>query len=198
MADQRATRSWLRFAVDGAPAIVFLVVLLATRDFRVATWFLVGGAALALAANLIVERRIAPLPAVTGALALVFGGMSLLMHRADILQMKLTFVDGALGAVLFVGVALKMNPLKAILGGAFNLSDKAWRILAIRYGVFWWASAIANEFVRRTQTTETWAIFRVAALMAALVFAVAQTPFLLKHNRDAEAVGPPEPPDSGF
>ena len=198
MTEPARSPPWLRFAVDGAPAIIFLIVLLMTRDFRLATWFLVGGAALALAANLIVERRIAPLPAATGALALVFGGLSLMLHRADILQMKMTIVDGALGAVLFVGVAAKKNPLKAILGGAFSLSDSAWRTLALRYGLFWWACAIANEIVRRTLSAEAWAIFRVAALVAAVVFALAQTPFLLNHNRDAEATGPPEPPDPGF
>ena len=189
---------WLRYAIDGAPAVAFLAVLLITHDFRMATWFVVGGAALALAVSLVVERRIAPLPAVTGALALVFGGASLFLHRADILQMKMTIVDGLLGAVLFGGLALKKNPLKYILGGAFHLTDRAWATLAIRYGAFWWACALANEIVRRTQSQETWAIFRIVVIVAAIVFALAQTPFLLKHSHASEDVAPPEPPDPGF
>ena len=119
--------SWIRHAVDGAPAVVFLIVLLVTRNFPLATWFVVGGSALALVVGLVVERRLAPLPAFSGVLALVFGGASLLLHRADILQMKMTIVDGVLGAVLFGGLALKKNPLKALLGGAFDLTDGAWR-----------------------------------------------------------------------
>jgi intracellular septation protein len=189
---------WLHYAIDGAPAVAFLAVLLITHDFRLATWFVVGGAVLSLGVSLVVERRIAPLPAVTGALALVFGGASLFLHRADILQMKMTIVDGLLGAVLFGGLALKKNPLKAILGGAFHLTDRAWAVLAIRYGLFWWACALANEVIRRTQSQETWAVFRVVVLIAAVVFALAQTPFLLKHSRAPEEVAPPEPPDPGF
>lgn len=197
MADRKAP-PWLKWTVDGAPAIAFLAVLLATRDFRLATWFVVGGAVLSLGVNLIVERRIAPLPAVTGAMALVFGGLSLALHRADILQMKMTIVDGILGALLFGGLALKKNPLKMILGQTFNLDDRAWGVLAIRYGLFWWACAIANEVVRRTQSQGTWATFRVVVLVAAVVFALAQTPFLLKHNRDPETPEVPEPPDTGL
>jgi intracellular septation protein len=197
MAKPRPAAPWLRIAVDGAPAVAFLGVLLATRDFRLATWFVVGGSALALLVNLAVERRIAPLPAVSGALALVFGGASLALHRADLLQMKMTIVDGVLGAALFIGLALGKNPLKAILGSAFHLSDRAWRVLAVRYGLFWWASALANEWVRRTQTAETWAMFRVAAIIAAVVFAIAQTPFLMRHARDTSPATP-EPPDPGF
>ena len=196
----RAARGpqWLHYAVDGAPAIAFLGVLLITHDFRLATWFVVGGAALALLVSLIVERRLRPLPAVTGGLALMFGVASLVLHRADILQMKLTIIDGLLGAVLFGGLLLKKNPLKVLLGGAFHLSDRAWSVLAVRYGLFWWACAIANEIVRRTQTQVTWGYFRVAVIVAAVVFALAQTPFLLKHNRPPEETGVPEPPDPGF
>jgi intracellular septation protein len=190
--------TWVRHAVDGAPAIVFLIVLLITGKFAEATWFLVGGSALALGVGLIVERRFAPIPAFSGVLALVFGGASLLMHRADILQMKMTIVDGVLGAVLFGGLALKKNPLKALLGGAFDLTDRAWSVLAVRYGLFWWGCAIANEIVRNTQTQKTWAVFRVAVLVAAVVFALAQTPFLLKHNRMGKIVDVPEPPESGL
>jgi intracellular septation protein len=195
---ERSIPPWFRYLVDGAPAVVFLIVLLATRNFRLATWFVVVGAALALALSLVVDRRVAPLPAVTGVLALVFGGLSLALHRADILQMKMTIVDGILGALLFGGLAMKKNPLKMILGGSFKLTDHAWAVLAIRYGVFWWACAAANEIVRRTQTAEMWAMFRVAVLVTAVVFALAQTPFLLKHNRSDEAPPTPEPPDPGF
>ncbi len=198
MADAPPKLSWLRHAVDGAPAIVFLIVLLVTRNFPLATWFVVGGSAVALAVGLIVERRLAPLPAFSGVLALVFGGASLLLHRADILQMKMTIVDGILGAVLFGGLAMRKNPLKALLGGAFDLPDRAWKILAIRYGVFWWGCAVANEVVRRTQSAESWAIFRVVVLVGAVVFALAQTPFLMKHNRIVGASDLPEPPESGL
>lgn len=202
MADPPSTpapkASWVRHAVDGAPSVVFLIVLLATRNFALATWFVVGGSALALAVGLIVERRLAPLPAFSGGLALLFGGASLFLHRADILQMKMTIVDGVLGAILFGGLALKKNPLKALLGGAFDLADAAWRTLAIRYGLFWWGCAIANEVVRRTQSAETWAVFRVAVLVAAVVFALAQTPFLMKNNRTVGRSQLPEPPESGL
>jgi intracellular septation protein len=197
MAEPARGANWVRTAVDGAPALAFLAALLITHDFRLATWWLVGGSVLALAVGLVVERRIAPLPAVSGGLALLFGGASLYFHRADLLQMKMTIVDGLLGAALFVGLAMGRNPLKAILGGAFHLPDRAWRTLAIRYGLFWWASAAANEWIRRTQSAEVWATFRVAAIVAAVVFAVAQTPFLLRHGRSASPPTP-EPPDPGF
>ena len=183
---------------NAAPAVAFLGVLLVTHDFRKATWVLIALSGVALALSLILERRIAPIPAFSGAAALVFGGLSLALHRADLLQMKMTIVDGALGAALFGGLAMKRNPLKLVLGGAMQLPDEAWRVLTIRYGLFFWASAIANEIIRRTQTAEVWATFRVVAIVAAVLFGAAQFPLLKKYWRDDEPAPTPEPPEPGF
>ena len=182
---------------NAAPAVAFLATLLITHDFRTATWMLVALSAAALALGLILERRIAPIPAFSGGAALVFGGLSLALHRADLLQMKMSIVDGTLGAALFGGLAMKRNPLKVVLGGAMQLPDAAWRVLTIRYGLFFWASAIANEVVRRTQTAEVWATFRVVAIVAAVAFGAAQFPLLKKYWVDGEPPTP-EPPEPGF
>jgi len=189
---------WLHIVMDGGPAVVFLAVLVKTHDFRLATWFVVGGSVLALIIGLVIERRLRPLPTFTGVLALVFGSLSLAFHNAEILKMKLTIIDGLLGAILFGGLLMKKNPLKLMLGQAFNLSDRAWAVLAVRYGLFWWACAIANEVIRRTQSDITWGYFRVAVIIVAVLFALAQTPFLLKHNKPPGPPAVPEPPDSGF
>jgi intracellular septation protein len=190
---------WVRHLTGAAPAVGFLATLLMTHDFRKATWVLMGLSAAALALGLIVERRIAPIAAFSGGAALVFGGLSLALHRNDLLQMKMTIVDGALGVVLLGGLAMRRNLLKLLLGGAMSLPDKAWRQLALRYALFFWASALANELVRRTQTAEVWAMFRVAAIGAAVLFGAAQFPLLRKYWSDeATATPAPEPPDPGF
>jgi intracellular septation protein len=188
----------IRQLANAAPAVAFLGVLVVTRDFRKATWALIALSAAALALGLVLERRIHPIPAFSGAMALVFGGLSLAFHRNDLLQMKMTIVDGALGAALFGGLAMKRNPLKVVLGGAMQLPDTAWRVLTIRYGLFFWASAIANEVVRRTQTAEVWATFRVVAIVAAVVFGAAQFPLLKKYWSDGDPAPEAEPPEPGF
>jgi intracellular septation protein len=190
--------SVVRQIANAAPAIGFLAALLITRDFRKATWVLVALSVVALAISLVTERRIAPIPAFSGGLALVFGGLSLALHRNDLLQMKMTIVDGCLGAALFAGLFLKRHPLKMLLGATMTLPDKAWRVLTIRYGLFFWASAIANEIIRRTQTPEIWATFRVVAIVAAVLFGAAQFPLLRKYWGADAATPAAEPPEPGF
>jgi intracellular septation protein len=187
----------LRQLVNAAPAVAFLAVLLATRNFRTATWTLMGLSIAALALGVVLDRKVAALPAFSGVAAVAFGGLSLVFHRNDLLQMKMTIVDGLLGAALFVGLAMGRNPLKAVLSGAFSLPDPVWRTLTIRYAAFFWCSALANEIVRRTLSAEAWATFRVAAIVAALLFGLAQFPLLRKHL-GADAAAAAEPPETGF
>lgn len=195
---RRPAPPWLRPALDVVPALSFLAVLIATGDFRKAAWALLALSIAALLTGLAIERRIAPIPAFSCGMAVLFTSLALILHRNDLLQMKMTIVDGALGAVLFGGLLTKRNPLKRLMGAALNLPDSAWRVLMFRYGVFFWGSAVANEFVRRTQTAEVWAMFRVGAIVAAIAFGAAQLPFLTKHVLDDQAPPTPDPPEDGF
>jgi intracellular septation protein len=198
IAVQQQPAHWVRHVANAAPAIGFLVVLLITHDFRTATWTLVGLSIEALAMCRLDERRIAPIPAFSGTAALVFGGLSLALHRADLLQMKMTIVDTVFGLALLGGLMARRNFLKMLLGSAIQLHDHAWRTLTIRYALFFFASAIANEIVRRTQTAEVWATFRVLAIGAAVLFGVAQLPLMRRYWVEPIRPAPPDPPEPGF
>lgn len=188
---------WVRIAVDYGAPIAFAAVFFSTRDFMLATAVLVAASAIALILGFIVERRVAPLPLIAGGFALVFGGLTLFFNDPVFVKVKVTIVNLIFAALLIGGVVLKRNPVKALLGESLSLPDDAWRDLTIRYGLYFIAVAIANEVVWRTQTDETWVAFRLALLPAALVFSVAQAPFLMRHMKRHEDASV-EPPDAGF
>lgn len=185
--------------VDYASLLAFVGTIVLTHDFQRATWVLVGTAVAALLLGWVVEKRLAPLPLLTGLSALVFGTLTLVFHDKSFVKMKMTFVDGALAALLFAGLLAKRNPLKALIGEALVLPDAAWRTLTMRYALFFLACALANELVWRTQSDARWAMFRVGAVAAAVIFSFAQTPFLMKYLATPSDTPPTaEPPDAGF
>ena len=199
MALSQKHAAWIRSGVDYGSLLAFLGTLLITHDFMKATVVLVVTSVAALAVGLAVERRVAPLPLLTGGAALIFGTLTLVFHDKSFVKMKLTFVDGFLTVLLFGGVMLRRNPLKSLLGSSLHLPDDCWRTLSIRYGIFFLLCAVANEFVWRTQTDARWGIFRLAVFGAALVFSLAQTPYLMKHMiQPADQEPALEPPDAGF
>jgi intracellular septation protein len=190
--------AWLRIAIDYGALLAFIAAVVLRHGIdEVATIVLMVGSVLAVAIGWLIERRLAPLPLMSAIFSLVFGGLTLIFHDKNILKMKLTFFEGAMALAMVGGLALGRNPLKALLGDTVKLPDAAWRTLTIRYAGFFAVAAIANEIVWRNTSDVTWAWFKGGVGVAAVLFSVTQTPFLMKHMQ-TDAPDPVEPPDTGF
>ena len=186
-------RRWVTWFVDYFALAAFLAgYFMSGRDLQQATWALVAGSAAALVVGFVVERRLAPFPALAGGAALVFGGLTLVFHDARFLKVKPTVMNLVFAALMFGGLALRKQPLKLLLGEAFEMPDAAWRKLTLRYGVFFTALAALNELVWRTQSEQTWVLFRFPGLMIiTLVFSLTQAPLLMRYVKGGEAPPPP-------
>ncbi len=187
-AQPRKSSAAVRAGIDYAGPLGFLVAYFVTRDLVQATWVLVAVSAMALVVGFALERRIAPLPLMAGGAALVFGLLTVVFNDPTFVKIKPTVVNFILGAALFIGLALKKNPLKALMGDALKMTDDGWRKLSLRYGLFFWAMAGLNEFVRLTQSDAVWVVFRMPGLpLLAAAFAVTQVPAMLKDAKALEA-----------
>jgi intracellular septation protein len=185
-------RKWLRSFIDYAGPLAFLVVYFVTRDMMKATFAIVVGSALGLVLGLAVERRVAPLPLFVGGAALVFGGLTLLLHDPRIIKMKPTFINLAIGLTLLGGLALKKNPVKAVAGTALDLPDFVWRRLGLHFGLFYLALAVVNEVVWRTQPDAVWVLFRMPGLqILTFAFFFTQLPMILRHAKVEDIPPPP-------
>jgi len=195
---QMARPDYFNLTVDYAGPVAMLVVFVGSMilgypkgpdRLLAATWGLVAGSAIALLACFIVRKRIAPLPALYGGAALIFGSLTIIFHDPAIVKMKTTVIDAALGSLMLGGYALGRSPIKILMGEAVKLSDRGWRQLTLRFGVFFLVLACANEYVWRTQPDATWVFFRMPGLLIlTLVFAAFQAPLILReaHNPDGE------------
>jgi intracellular septation protein len=174
--------------VDYGPLAAFFLTNLATHNLIKATGALVVASVVAVIAGYVVEKRIAPLPLLAAVFAIIFGALTLIFHDERFIMVKPTVLNVALGVVMLVGVWLRKNPLKALLGPAIHLPDAAWRTLTLRYGVFFLCLAAVNEAVWRTQTHDVWVTFRTFGLSGlALLFSFSQLPLMMKGMKEMEA-----------
>jgi len=161
-------------------------------DLAAATPWLIIGSVAALLVGLIVERRIAPMPLIAGGFAVVFGGLTLVLHDVRFIKIKPTVTNLCFGVGLLVGLALRKNPLKWMLGEALALPEDAWRKLTFRYALYFFAMAALNEIVWRTQSDKVWLLFHGPGLLILVVlFSLTQLPFMMKYLKTSE---PPPPP----
>jgi intracellular septation protein len=161
-------------------------------DITAATWWLLIGSVVSLIVGLVAERRLAPMPLIAGGFALVFGTLTVVLHDPNFIKIKPTVTNLVFAAALFVGLAMKRNPLAWLLSDALPLPEDAWRTLTIRYGIFFLSMAALNEIVRRTQSNDVWVLFRFPGLiLLAVAFSLTQAPLLMKYLNSSE---PPSPP----
>ena len=116
---------------------------------------------------------------------IVIGGVALasaLTGDKRFIYMKPTAVNALFGIVLLGGVALKKNAIKLLMGSAMDMPDTAWRTLAIRWALFFFAMAAINEIVWRTQSETFWTSFKVFGFLPlTIAFTLTQMPFMQRH-----------------
>ena len=135
------------------------------------------------------QGRIPPVLIVTGVLVTCFGGLTLLLHDENYIKIKPTFVYFFYAAAITVSVVMKQNVWKLLFRHVFNLPDRIWNVLALRWAGLFVFLALLNEYVRLTQTTEFWVNSRLFIFTPFVIgFALLNTPLVLKHNRDDDAV----------
>jgi intracellular septation protein len=65
----------------------------------------------------------------------------------------------------------------------FNLTPQGWRSLTLRWALFFFAMAILNEVIWRTQTTDFWVGFKAFGVIPlTMIFAVAQMPLIKRYS----------------
>jgi intracellular septation protein len=186
---------WVHYLIDYGGLAAWLVTLVITRSAITSSWVIVGASVLALTIGLVVERRLAPMPLVTAVLGLIFGGLTLFFHDERFIKVKPTILYTLFGLFLITGALRGKNPLKVLMGDAFHLPDPVVRTLTLRYALFFFALAIANEAVWRTQTTLTWGFFKFPGVpIVIFLFAMSQAPLMMKHMPDDEADAAAKPP----
>ena len=172
----------IKLVVELGPLLVFFFanshygIFAGTAAFMVAT-------VIALAASHLFLGRIATMPLVTGVFVLVFGGLTLYLKDDHFIKMKPTIVNGLFAAILFGGLYFDRLFLKTVFGDVMRLTREGWRILTIRWALFFVLLAVVNEVMWRLFSTDTWVTFKVFGIMPlTFVFALAQIGVLKKYE----------------
>jgi intracellular septation protein len=182
MADKKQLNPILKLVLDIGPLVLFFAanskfgIFAATGSFMVAVL-------IALTVSYVMTRHIAIMPVVTAVIVLVFGGMTLVLHDEQFIKLKPTIIYVLFGGTLLAGLALDKPFLSILFDQMFHLSEEGWRKLTWRWVLFFFALAIANEIVWRTQTTDFWVSFKLFGVVPlTFLFGALQMPLINKYS----------------
>jgi intracellular septation protein len=171
-----------KLATELGPLIVFFVAN-AKFNLFVATGAFMVAIVAAMIASYVVVRHVPMMAIVTAVIVLVFGTLTLVLHDETFIKVKPTIIYGLFAAILGGGLLFGRSFIAILFNQMFNLTPKGWRILTMRWALFFLGMAALNEVIWRTQSTDFWVAFKAfGAIPITMIFAMTQMPVIKRYH----------------
>jgi intracellular septation protein len=190
MTGARPINPLLKLALEVGPLVIFFLAnaysdrfgIAQDRRIFAATAVFILATIVALAVHYALVRKLPIMPLVSGAVVVVFGGLTLWLDDELFIKLKPTIVNTLFGLVLLTGLFFGKPLLAVVLDSVFELTEEGWRKLTFRWAMFFFVLAALNEIVWRTQTTDVWVSFKVFGVVPlTFLFGALQYPLLTKY-----------------
>ena len=183
----KVNKSFVKFVTDFGPLLVFLFFYYnSDKNLKIAIPPFIIATIVALAVVWFLEKKIPLVPLISGILISLFGGLTIYFDNRIFFYMKPTIINILFGFALLFGKYFTNEPiLKKILGKSIMLADEGWNILNKRWMIFFFALALTNELVWRTQSEEFWVNFKVWGMLPiTFIFTAFQIKLITKYKLD--------------
>jgi len=171
-----------KLATELGPLIVFFVAN-AKFNLFVATGAFMVAIVAAMIASYVVVRHVPMMAIVTAVIVLVFGTLTLVLHDETFIKVKPTIIYGLFAAILGGGLLFGRSFIAILFNQMFNLTPKGWRVLTMRWALFFLGMAALNEVIWRTQSTDFWVAFKAfGAIPITMIFAMTQMPLIKRYH----------------
>lgn len=144
-----------KLLVDVGPAAVFMI------SYNLANWLLEDGAiywstgifmaatAIAVLYAVTTQKRFPPMLAVTFVIVTLFGAMTIYLQDPIFIFIKPTIINLLFAFAILFSFAFGFNVWKALFSTVFEMPERIWTILAIRWALFFMLLAAINEVLWR-------------------------------------------------
>ena len=192
---EKTVKPWVKTALEMGPVLVFFIgfVLLKDREFVVFGETYTGFVAmtalfvplLALSTFVLwrLTGKLSAMQVMTLVLVTVFGGLTIFLNDERFFKMKPTMIYALFAGILGFGLLRGKSYLRVVMGEMLPMDHQGWMKLTLRITLLFLALAIANEFIWRTLSTETWVKFKTFGLPIVMFgFFMTQSGLLQRHS----------------
>ena len=207
---QKTSEQGSRLLIDAGPIGVWIVVYNLSRTFAGSDAIYWGTAAYMIAAtaalvlSIRVEKRIPPMLVFTTILVLGFGALGILLQDPIFIYIKPTVINLFLSYMILIGLAFGQNVWKVFFSHIFDLTERAWTLLAIRWAIWFQVLAGLNELMWRHITDSVvpesarwfagldlseafWSNAKLGVIVLSVLFAASQMPLIMKNQPKKDA-----------
>src|SRR3978361_1346373 len=171
-----------KLATELGPLMIFFGAN-AKFGLFVATGAFMVAVIVAMIASYVVTNHIPIMALVTGVVVIVFGTLTLVLHDETFIKVKPTIIYGLFAVILGGGLLFGRSFIAIMFDQVFNLTPQGWRVLTLRWALFFLGMALLNETIWRTQSTDFWVAFKAFGVIPlTMLFALTQMPLVKRYH----------------
>ena len=148
--------------IEFIPVALFVGVYFTTKDIYLSTGVLMAGMLLQVAYEYFTSGTVEKKTWVIFAIAMIFGGATLLFRNEVFIQWKPTIVNWLFAITLWGSLALvKTNLLKKMMGKQLNMPDIAWRNINHGWALGFFIAGALNLVVAYNFSLDFWVTYKL-------------------------------------
>jgi len=134
------------------------------------------------------EHRVARFALFSVILSFCFTCAAIIFGESTFIKIQPTLFNGVFSFVLLGGWLRDQAMMKQFFGAQFILTEDVWKILSLRWGIFFFVLAVSNEWAWRSLSDDGWVWFKTfIAAPATGLFMLAQLPITIRGTKAAKA-----------
>jgi intracellular septation protein len=181
----------IAWSIEFGPIVLFFIALslLGSDDkgFLFATGLFTFFTAAALLFSYLLEKRIAWFPLIAGLSVIIFGVMTLILKDPTLFMIKDTFYNGFFALFLLTGACMGKAVLRPLFITLFDMKQRGWYILSVRWGFFFLLLAVTNEIVWRLYSNDIWVLYKFWSTVVTAFFGLYQLTLSRKYRNDGSS-----------
>jgi len=170
----------LKQVLELGPTLAFFLLYLRVRDetytwggteysgFIVAALVFVPILLVAMAILWMLTGKLSRMQVFTAFMVIFFGGLTAWFNDERFFKMKTSIVYGCMGALLGIGLLRGQSYLQYVMEEFLPMEREGWMMFTRNLCLMFFALAVANEVIWRTQSTDLWVKLETFAFPAVL------------------------------
>ena len=127
------------------------------------------------------EKRVAKFQIFSILMSGVFSLIAYYLNEENFVKIQPTIFNGLFSFVLLGGLLHGKAMMKHFFSSQFSLNEQTWKLLSLRWGLFFGFLTFINEIAWRNFSTEEWVNIKVFVLAPlVVVFMIAQLPLTIR------------------
>ena len=158
----------LKQVLELGPTLAFFLIYLRIKDdtftiagtdytgFIIAALIFVPILLVAMGILWMLTGKLSRMQVFTAFMVIFFGGLTAYFNDERFFKMKTSIVYGCMGVLLGIGLLRGQSYLQYVMEEFLPMEQEGWMIFTRRLCYMFFALAIANEIIWRTQSTDLW------------------------------------------